>query len=69
MAWPDLHYQTAKGVLLLLTSPARIPPSQLRLVPSRPAGKPGPAITAPLPKRKAVSPERSTHAGTKFPMR
>ena len=31
-AWPDLHYQTVKGTLLLLPSPPRIPPSQLRLV-------------------------------------
>ena len=32
MAWPALHYQTAKGVLVLSPSPSRIPPSQLRLV-------------------------------------
>ena len=32
MAWPDLHYRTATGALLLLPSPPRIPPSQLRLV-------------------------------------
>ena len=31
-AWPDLHYQTVKGALLLSPSPPRIPPSQLRLV-------------------------------------
>ena len=32
MAWPALHYQTAKGALVLSPSPSRIPPSQLRLV-------------------------------------
>ena len=32
MAWPDLHYQTVKGALLLSPSPPCIPPSQLRLV-------------------------------------
>ena len=32
MAWPDLHYQTVKGALLLSPSPPRIAPSQLRLV-------------------------------------
>ena len=32
MAWPDLHYQTVKGALLLSKSPPRIAPSQLRLV-------------------------------------
>ena len=32
MAWPDLHYSTPKGVLLLSPSPPRIAPSQLRLV-------------------------------------
>ena len=32
MAWPDLHYSTPKGVLLLLPSPPRISPSQLSLV-------------------------------------
>ena len=32
MAWPDLHYQTVKGALLLSPSPPRIPPAQLRLV-------------------------------------
>ena len=32
MAWPDLHYQTVKGALLLSQSPPRIAPSQLRLV-------------------------------------
>ena len=31
-AWPDLHYQTVKGALLLSPSPPRIAPSQLRLV-------------------------------------
>ena len=31
-AWPDLHYQTVKGALLLSPSPPRISPSQLRLV-------------------------------------
>ena len=31
-AWPDLHYTTPKGVLLLSPSPSRIPSSQLRLV-------------------------------------
>ena len=31
-AWPDLHYRTVKGALLLSPSPPRIPPSQLRLV-------------------------------------
>ena len=32
MAWPDLHYSTSKGVLLLSPSPPRISPSQLSLV-------------------------------------
>ena len=32
MAWPDLHYQTVRGALLLSPSPPRIAPSQLRLV-------------------------------------
>ena len=32
MAWPDLHYQTVKGALLLSPSPLAIAPSQLRLV-------------------------------------
>ena len=32
MPWPDLHYQTVKGALVLLPSPPRIAPSQLRLV-------------------------------------
>ena len=32
MAWPDLHYQTVKGALLLSPSTPRIPPAQLRLV-------------------------------------
>ena len=31
-AWPDLHYSTAKGVLLLAPSPPRIPAAQLRLI-------------------------------------
>ena len=31
-AWPDLHYQTVKGALLLSPSPQRIAPSLLRLV-------------------------------------
>ncbi len=31
-AWPDLHYKTVKGALLLSPSPPRIAPSQLRLV-------------------------------------
>ena len=31
-AWPDLHYRTVKGALLLSPSPAVIAPSQLRLV-------------------------------------
>ena len=31
-AWPDLHYQTVKGALLLSPSPPRIAPSPLRLV-------------------------------------
>ena len=31
-AWPDLHYQTVKGALLLSPSPPVIAPSQLRLV-------------------------------------
>ena len=32
MAWPDLHYSTPKGVLLLSPSSPRISPSQLSLV-------------------------------------
>ena len=32
IAWPDLHYTTAKGALILSPSPPRIAPSQLRLV-------------------------------------
>ena len=32
-AWPDLHYQTVTGALLLSPSPPRIAPSHLRLVP------------------------------------
>ena len=31
-AWPDLHYQTVTGALVLSPSPPRIPPSQLRLI-------------------------------------
>ena len=31
-AWPDLHYSTAKGALILSSSPPVIAPSQLRLV-------------------------------------
>ena len=31
-SWPDLHYRTVKGALLLSPSPPRIAPSQLRLV-------------------------------------
>ena len=31
-AWPDLHYRTVKGALVLSSSPPRIPPSQLRFV-------------------------------------
>ena len=31
-AWPDLHYQTVKGALVVLPSSPRIAPSQLRLV-------------------------------------
>ena len=31
-SWPDLHYQTVKGALLLSPSPPHIAPSQLRLV-------------------------------------
>ncbi len=32
MAWPDLHYRTVQGALVLSPSPSRIPPSQLRVV-------------------------------------
>ena len=32
MAWPDLHYQTVTGALVVLPSAPRIPPSQLHLV-------------------------------------
>ena len=32
-AWPDLHYQTVTGALLLSPSPPRIAPAHLRLVP------------------------------------
>ena len=31
-AWPDLHYKTVKGALVVAPSAPRIPPSQLRLV-------------------------------------
>ena len=31
-AWPDLHYHTGTGALVLSPSPPRIAPSQLRLV-------------------------------------
>ena len=31
-AWPDLHYQTVKGALVLSPSPPAVAPSQLRLV-------------------------------------
>ena len=31
-AWPDLHYQTVKGALVLSPSPPAIPPAQLHLV-------------------------------------
>ena len=31
-AWPDLHYRTVKGALVLSPSPPAIAPSQLRLV-------------------------------------
>ena len=31
-SWPDLHYQTVTGALVLSPSPPRIPPAQLRLV-------------------------------------
>ena len=31
-AWPDLHYRTVKGALVLSPSPSAIAPSQLRLV-------------------------------------
>ena len=31
-AWPDLHYRTVKGRLVLLPSAPRIQPSQLHLV-------------------------------------
>ena len=32
LAWPDLHYATATGVLILSPSPPRIPSAQLHLV-------------------------------------
>ena len=31
-AWPDLHYQTVTGALVLLPSPPRIPPAQFQLI-------------------------------------
>ena len=31
-AWPNLNYATVTGALMLLPSPARIPPAQLRLI-------------------------------------
>ena len=31
-AWPDLHYKTVKGALVVAPSAPRIQPSQLRLV-------------------------------------
>ena len=31
-AWPDLHYRTVKGALVIEPSPPAIAPSQLRLV-------------------------------------
>ena len=31
-AWPNLHYHTVTGALVLSPSPPRIAPSQLRLV-------------------------------------
>ena len=31
-AWPDLHYHTVAGALVLLPSPPSIPPAQLRLI-------------------------------------
>ena len=31
-AWPDLHYRTVKGALVIAPSPPCIAPSQLRLV-------------------------------------
>ena len=33
-AWPDLHYRTVTGGLVIEPSPPRIPPSQLRLIES-----------------------------------
>ena len=35
-AWPDLHYRTVTGALVLSPSPPRIAPSQLRLVEQAP---------------------------------
>ena len=49
-AWPDLHYQTVTGALVLLPSPPRIPPAQLRL--HRGVGQP------PARIRREVGPER-----------
>ena len=31
-AWPDLHYQTVNGALVVLPSPPAIPPAPLHLV-------------------------------------
>ena len=31
-AWPDLHYHTVTGALVLLPSPPSVPPAQLRLI-------------------------------------
>ena len=31
-AWPDLHYQTVTGALVLMPSSPRIPPAQLQLI-------------------------------------
>ena len=31
-AWPDLHYHTVTGGLVISPSPPRIPPAQLRLI-------------------------------------
>ena len=31
-AWPDLHYETVMGGLVVSPSPPRIPPAQLRLI-------------------------------------
>ena len=32
LAWPDLHYQTVKGALVLMPTHPRIQPSPLHLV-------------------------------------